>query len=89
VTPFVADGGKAHSVLSRFADGSHPRCRRAQLGADQGFGLAGTGDHQAVEACALEFEGEIAGGERVSDETGKWGFGDDGKLSGGGETSAD
>src|SRR5712692_1039477 len=43
------------------------------------------GDHQSVNSDALQFESEMAGGQRIRYETSEWRFGNDGELGGGGE----
>jgi hypothetical protein len=48
-----------------------------------------SGDDDGVEARTLQLEREVAGGERVSDETGERGFGDHAKFGRRGEASAD
>src|SRR3989442_15871696 len=47
------------------------------------------GDHETIEADALEFEREVARGEGVGNKAGKRGFSDHGELGRRGETGAD
>ncbi len=47
------------------------------------------GDDNGIEARAFQLQGEMTGGERVTDKTGEWRFGDDAKLGRRGEAGAD
>ena len=55
VAPFVADGGEAHYIFAGFADGGDARRRRAELGADRGFGINGTLAAQMFGRADLHF----------------------------------
>ena len=47
------------------------------------------GDHDGIQARALQLQGKVAGRERIADEAGERRFGDDGKLRGRGEIGTD